>query len=106
MSQTGYAFVPPHNPGNYPPTTVTAEDQAPAIKRLQKNQALFRRCTAMDGALKTHIVTRVQSVLLYPMVDQLAGLRQVTTLDMNQHVFNSYKTIYKVNLEEKGVKMM
>ena len=26
-THTGYAFVPPHNPGGYPPTMGTAQDQ-------------------------------------------------------------------------------
>ena len=53
MSQKRYAFVPPHNPGNYPPTMGTTQEQAIEIERFRKNQALFRRYTAVDESLKT-----------------------------------------------------
>ena len=52
MEQTGYAFVPPQNPGNYLPTMGTAQDQAFGTERFRKNQTHFRRCTAEDGELK------------------------------------------------------
>ena len=32
-SKTGYAFVPPHNPRNYPPTMGTAQEQALRTER-------------------------------------------------------------------------
>ena len=33
MSQMGYMFVPPHNPGDYPPTMGTAQEQALGTKK-------------------------------------------------------------------------
>ena len=50
MAQTGYAFVTPHNSGYFPPTIGTAQEQLIRTERLQKNQAPFRICTAVDGA--------------------------------------------------------
>ena len=52
MAHTGYAFVPPHNPGNYPPTMGTSQEQALGTEGFRKNQALSRRCNAVDGAFK------------------------------------------------------
>ena len=33
MEQMSYIFVPPHSPGNYPPTMGTAQEQALGAKR-------------------------------------------------------------------------
>ena len=52
MSQKRYAFVPPRNPGNYPPTMGTTQVQAIETERFRKNQELFRRYTAVEEALK------------------------------------------------------
>ena len=52
MEQTGSVFVPEHNTGNYQPTMRTAQEQALLTKSFRQNQALFRRYTAMDEALK------------------------------------------------------
>ena len=43
----------PHNQGDYPQSMENAQEQAPGNEKFQKNQALFRKYTAMDGALKT-----------------------------------------------------
>ena len=51
-SQTRVVFVPPHNPIYYPPTMVNAQDQALRTENFRQNQALFRKYTAVDGALK------------------------------------------------------
>ena len=50
MEQTDYAFVPPQNPGYYPPTMGTAQEQALGTKSFLQNQALFRRYIAVGGA--------------------------------------------------------
>ena len=34
MSHTGYVFVPPHNPGDYPPTMGTVQEQAIETKKI------------------------------------------------------------------------
>ena len=60
MAQTGYAFLPLHNPGDYPQTMANSQEQAIRTKRFQQNQPLFRRCTAVDGAIKNRILTSVQ----------------------------------------------
>ena len=39
--QTGYAFVPLHNTGNYPATMGTAQEQALETERFRQNQSLF-----------------------------------------------------------------
>ena len=51
MAQTGYAFVPPHNPRNYPLTMGTAQEQALRTETFQQNQVLFRRFTYVEIAL-------------------------------------------------------
>ena len=106
MAQTGYAFVSPHNPSNYLPIMGITQEQALGTERLRQNQALLRRCTAMDGALKNQTVMAVQPVLLYLLEDQLTGFRQVTMLKMTQHLFNSYGAIDEIYLEENAVKTM
>ena len=47
--QTGFVFVPLHNPGGYPQSTGNA-------KKFRQNQVFFRKYIAMDGALKKQIV--------------------------------------------------
>ena len=84
----------------------TTQEQAIVTKRFRQNQALFRRFTAVDGALKNQIGAVVQPVFLYPLVDHLTGFVQVTTLQMIQHLFNSYGAIDEIDLEENAVKMI
>ena len=71
----------------------------------RQNQALFRKYTALDGAFKNQIVAAVGTVFLSPLVDQLTGIRQVSTLTMLQHLFSSYGVIDKMNLKENSVNM-
>ena len=85
--QTEFAFVPPNNPGDYPQSMGSAQEQALGTEKFQKNQALFRKYTAMDGAFKKKIVTEVEPVFLSPLVDQLTGFGQVSALTMLQHLF-------------------
>ena len=60
----------------------------------------------MYGEIKKQIVTAVQPVFLSPLVDQLTVFRQVTALQMLQHLSNYYSVIDYINLEENAVKMM
>ena len=67
MLQTGYTLVTPKNPGDPPPTLKTTQEQALGTERLRQNEALFRRCTAVDrlilktdnhgGATSLHVPT-------------------------------------------------
>ena len=52
MAQMGYTFLPSHKTGTYPPTMGTAQEKALRTERFQQNQALFRRYTTVDRALK------------------------------------------------------
>ena len=56
--------------------------------------------------MKKQIVTAVEPVFLYPLVDQLTGLGQVSALTMLHHLFSRYRAINKINLKENSVKMM
>ena len=105
-SQTGFEFVPPHNPGGYSTTMVNAQEQALGTEKFRKNQALFRKYTAVDGALKNQIITTVELVFMSPLVEHLTGFRQVSSLTMLQHLFSSYGTIDKMELLQNDVKMM
>ena len=104
--QTGFAFLPPHNPGNYPKSMGSAQEQALGTENFRQNQALFQKYTAVDGALKKHIVTAVEPVFLSPLVDQLTGFGQVTALTMLQHIFSIYVAINDIDLEDNSVKMI
>ena len=106
MVHMGYTFVPPHNTSDYPPMMGTAQEQALGTKQFQQNQALFRRCTVMDGSLKKKIITAVQPVSLYPLVDQLTNFGQVNALQIIHHIFNSYGTIDKIKPKKNAVNMM
>ena len=106
MAHTVYAFLPPHNPREQPPTMGTSQEKSLGNERFRQNQALFRRCTTLDGAIKKHIIMAVQPVFLFPLVEQLMGFGQVTTLQMLQHLSNYYSVIDYINLEENAVKMM
>ena len=84
MEQTGYTFVPPHNPGNYPPMMGTAQEQVLRTKRFRENQVIFRIYTAVGGSLKNQIVMVVKPVFLSPLVEQFIGFRHVSALVMLQ----------------------
>ena len=105
-AQTGFAFVLPQNPGSYPQTMGNAQEQVIGTENFQQNQALFRKYTTVDGALKNQIVTAVEPLFLYLLVDLLTGFGQVSALTMLQHLFSRYRAINKIDLEENIVKMM
>ena len=100
MEQTGFAFVPLHNPGDYPQIMGSAQEQALGTEMFRKDQALFRKYTAVDVALKKKIVTAVEPVFLSPLVDQHTDFGQVSVLTMLQHLFSSYGAIDEIDLEE------
>ena len=106
MDKTGFVFVPPHNLGNYPQSMGSAQEQALVNEKFRNNQAMFRKYTAVDGALKNKIVVAVEPVLLSPLMYQLTGFRQVYALTMLQHIFARYRAIGKIDLKENTVKMM
>ena len=106
MEQTGFAFVTPHNPGNCSQRMGSSQEQALGTENFRQNQALFRKYTAVDGALKKRVVAVVETVFLYPLVDQFMGFIQVTALTMLQHLFSSYGSIDEIGLEENAVKMV
>ena len=66
------------------------QEQALGTENLRQNQALFIKYTAVGKALKTQIVTAVEPVFFYPLVEQLTGFGQVSALTMLQHLFSSY----------------
>ena len=105
-AQTGFVFLPPQNPGDYPPTLGSAQYQALRTKYFRQNQVMFRKHTTVDKALKMQIVTAVEPVLLSPLVDNFTGFGKVYALTMLQHLFASYGVIGEINLEENAVKMM
>ena len=76
------------------------------LKSSGKNQALFRKYTALDGSLKKQIVRTVELVLLSKMVDQLTGFGQAPALIMLQNLFARYGAIDGIDLKENAVKMM
>ena len=84
----------------------SAQEQALGTEKFRQNQALFRKYTTVDRALKKHIVTAVEPVFLFPLVDKLTGFGRVSTLTMLQHLFSSYRAINKIELEENAVKIM
>ena len=81
----------------------TTQYQALGTKRFQNNQALFKIYTAVDGALKKKIVTTVQPVFLYPLVDQLKGFGKGTVIQTIQRLFKSYMVMDRIELEENAV---
>ena len=56
--------------------------------------------------MKNQIVTVVEPVFLYLLVDQLTGFGHVSALTMLQHIFSSYGEIDKINLKKNAVKTM
>ena len=52
MEQIVFVFVPPHNPGNYPQSVGSAQEQALGTAKFQQNQTMFRKYTAVDISLK------------------------------------------------------
>ena len=106
VEHTGCVFLPLHNTGGYPQIIGTNQDQALGNENILKNQELLRRCTTKDGAIKTHIFTAVQTVFLFPLMDQLVGFGQMTALQMIKNPFNSYGMIDKIDVMENAVKIM
>ena len=89
MEQTGFVFVLPHKPGDYPQSMGGAQEQVLKTIKFPQNQAMFFKYTAVDRSLKNKIVTAVEPVFLYPLVDQLTGFGQVTALTMLQNLLFS-----------------
>ena len=54
---------------------VTSQEQALRTEKFKKNQALFSKYTAVDGAFKKQIVTAVELVFIYPTVGHLTVFR-------------------------------
>ena len=67
---------------------------------------LLRKYTAVDGALKNKIITAMEKVFLYQLVDYITGFGHVYTLTMQHHLLLSYRTIEEIYLEENPVMMM
>ena len=83
-----------------------AHEQALGTEKFQQNQALFRKYIAVEGTLKNQVITTVEPVFLYPLVEQQTGFGQVSTLTIIQHLFFSYGAIEKIDLEENAAKTM
>ena len=64
-----FEFVPLHNLDYYLPTIGNARDQGRGSENLRQNQAQFRKYTDIDGALKKQIITAVEPVFLFPVMD-------------------------------------
>ena len=60
----------------------------------------------MERSLKNQIVTAVQPVFLYPLLELLTVFGQVSVLNMLQQLFTPYKEIDKIDLEKNVVKIM
>ena len=58
-AQTGFAFVPPYNPGDYPQSMGNAQEQALGTENFRQNQALFHKYPSMEGTFKNQIFTVV-----------------------------------------------
>ena len=84
----------------------SAQEQALRNEKFQQNQALFRKYTAVDRALKKHIVTAEEPVFLSPLVDHITGFGQVSALTMMNNLFSNYRVIDRIDLEENTVKIM
>ena len=106
LEQTGHAFVSPHNPGEYPPTLGTTQENPLGTDRLCKKQALFKWYTAVDREIKKQIITTVEPVFMYTIKDILKGFKKVTCMVMMAHLFRAYGKIDDINLKEDAVKMM
>ena len=85
---------------------VTSQEQALVTKKFHQNQAQFRKYTAVEESVKNHIVMAAEPVFLSPLVDQMTGFGQVSTLTMIKHIFKIYREIEQINIEENVVKMM
>ena len=92
-------FVTPHDPIDHPPTMGTAQEQELRTESFQQDQALFRRCTAVDRALKQQIETEVKPVCLSLLMDQMEGFGQVTMLQIVHHLFKYYGAIDEIDLK-------
>ena len=99
-AQTGFEFVPQHNPGDYLLTLGNTQYQAHGTEKFRQNQALFRKYTAVDKAFKKKIITEVEPVFLYPLVDHLTGFVQVSSLTMIHILLLRYGAIDEINLKE------
>ena len=60
----------------------------------------------MEGGIKNQIVTVVDPVFLSPLVGHLTLFGHVSELVVIQHIFESYRVIDEIDLEENVVKMM
>ena len=75
-------------------------------EKFRQNQALFIKYTVVDGAFKKNIDMAVETVFMYPLVEQITGFGKVSALTMLQPLFSSYGLIDKTDLEDNAVKMI
>ena len=75
-------------------------------RKVSTKPSTFLKIHFHGQSTKKHIVTAVQLVFLSPLVYQLTGFGQISALVMLQHLFTSYRVIYKINLEENAVNIM
>ena len=83
-----------------------AQGQVLGTEKFRQNKVIFWKWTAVDGFLKKKIITEVEPVFLYPLVDQLTVFGQVYVLTMLHNLFSVYEAIDKIDLEKNDVKMM
>ena len=85
---------------------VNDQEQALVNEKFRQNQAIFRKYTAMYGAIKRQIARAVEPVFLSPLLYQLTWFVKVLALTIIQHLFTRYRVIDKIDIEENMVKMM
>ena len=98
--------MPPQNQGDYSQSTGSAQEQALRTEKFWQNQAMFRKYTAVEKALKKFTLEAVEPVFLSPLVDQLTGFGQVSALTILQHLFFRYGAINEIDLDENAVNTM
>ena len=96
------AFIPPTNPGPqalYPPGATQYQIQAVNAAHTTA-QRLFAQYDSTDRALKQQLLGAVDDMFVSSLADPHVGYANVTTLQLLQHLYDTYAKITDGDLEE------
>ena len=88
-------FEPPVNPGAAPeiPPLSTAAQIASIRYDFDTDFKIFTKYNNVEQALKTQVIEAVEEVYIQSLRNKYVGYTNVTTLDLLNHLYNSYANI-------------
>jgi hypothetical protein len=93
-------WTSPQAPGRAPANTDGTADQISAARHIwEEDVQTYRTCTSVQQALKTQIISVFEPMYLEILNDNMVGYATISTIDMLDHLFETYGNITAVDLE-------